>query len=188
MQPVLHLHLRLAGGSGQGLVGQVEQLPLVGFAGLEVLDAAVGHQQQHRQAPAMARQCRGAHPAVGALDHQPQHQPQQQRQAQVRVGQAAAGGVADKLRVHQVVQVGEVGHAPHGAYQLGADQGQQGPDQQHRQRQPPGPAVQEYGQQAGAGQVRQIAQRVGPAQGQARAHGQQQQQAEQGAQGCKRVL
>ena len=83
---------------------------------------------------------------------------QQQREAQ-REGQqglakaAALGGLAEKLRIAQVMQVAGFGHAADGANQLGAAQGQQRPAQQYRQAQPDGAALQQQEQAGADGQV-----------------------------------
>ncbi|MNT89902.1 hypothetical protein D3C72_2307110 [compost metagenome] len=87
------------------------------------------------------------------------------------MGEAAAGGVFNELRVGQIKNVRRIGHPPDRADQLDAGQRQRAPGQQYRERQPPGTAMEQHDQQPADTQVREIAQRVGPVQGETQAHG-----------------
>ncbi|MNQ83490.1 hypothetical protein D3C85_985720 [compost metagenome] len=179
-QPVLRARLNLAHAGGQHLVRQVEHMPLVGIGRLQVLRTPVSDQQRQRHRPGMTGQarcrCRSAQP-VGA---QPRHQSQQQGGGQPGLGESAAGGVFQKLRIDQVMQVRKGGQPADRADQFGGRHGHEAPGQQYRQGQPPGATVQEHDEQARNAQVRQVAMWIRPAQRCTQAQGHDQNQSDEG--------
>ncbi|MNZ97046.1 hypothetical protein D3C78_1162680 [compost metagenome] len=105
--------------------------------------------------------------ATGPLAGQPEGQPGQQGCGNPRVGKAAGGGAGHELRIAEVLQVSRIRQSAYGADQFDGRHREQGPRHQHRQGQPPGTAVQQHDHQAGNAEVRQVAERVGPAEGEA---------------------
>ena len=168
--PVLDGHAGAAGAFGQNLVRQVEQLPLVVFAGRQVLVGGMPQQQDGGQHVGIARQ---PWPLAAAKQQAGQHC-DGQRTRQQRIADAAAlGGLADELRVTQVFEVAGLGHAPHRIDQLGIAQQHQRPGHGQRCGQQ-GAAIAQQQEQAADAEVRDIAGPARPAQPVTAGQGQEQ--------------
>ncbi|MNP20468.1 hypothetical protein D3C76_1130380 [compost metagenome] len=161
--------------------------PLVGIRRRQLLAAPVQAEQHHRDGQGPARQSSRATRPTSPSGRAPRQQARSHQPGQPGVGEAAAGGVFHELRVDQVCQVATVGQPPDSAHQLCRRHPECRPGQQHRQCQPPRPAVQQQQQEAAEGQVRQVAERIGPPQEGARSQGDHQHQGCQGDEPSVRV-
>ncbi|MND66397.1 hypothetical protein D3C80_577900 [compost metagenome] len=157
VEPVLGRQLAAVDGAGHHLVRQVELLPLVGVAGMHVLQGGMAHQQCGRGGEPLP----GQRPVPASPAGQAGQQAGTECEAHVGMGDAAAlGGVADELRVEQILQVARLGHPADGADQLGVAQHHQAPEQHQRQRQEQRAAVEQEHQEAAEGEVGQVAEEV----------------------------